>query len=403
MAERLQKMAEKYDCSDARIEASLLRSCAAPWNRWIAEDVENQQGALFDAQGGRSHCQSQFCWGCQPYLLRKNKARLKAGTDYLRFNKAQIKAEFLEKHYPKGTDESFDIRFRMLTLTFTTLPNCSLKEVQRIALYAFDLLNKRRYWKRIIIGGSRTLEWTLGKQHEREQREWNFLTDGYHVHFHCLIYCLKPDPDTIRSLWTDCVMKACQKFRVPIAITTESGYLRIHLTDIHPNRESCRRKGITSLEGAIDEICKYVTKPGVWWELPDDQLSEIVKVKRWPRRFELLGVMRNIDNAQGKSTSDVEPSIRILDSQSLSYAPDKSPKPSKRRRGRNATPTKSLRQLAQEMPFEEWEKLKDWRTGKIQAFRLEQLAHRYPEAVIQLLDGEIFSFSDTRDQQYQLN
>jgi hypothetical protein len=55
------------------------------------------------------------------------------------------------------------------------------------------------------------------------------------------------------------------------------------------------------------------------------------------------------------------------------------------------------------MPFEEWEKLKDWRTDKIQAFRLEQLAHRYPEAIIQLLDGEIFSLSDTEDQQNQLN
>src|SRR4029077_8728627 len=47
-----------------------------------------------------------------------------------------------------------------------------------------------------------------------------------------------------------------------------------------------------SLEGAVNEVAKYIMKPDGWLKVSDEQLAEVAAVEKWPRMFELLGACR---------------------------------------------------------------------------------------------------------------
>jgi hypothetical protein len=48
-------------------------------------------------------------------------------------------------------------------------------------------------------------------------------------------------------------------------------------------------KKVNSIEAALSEVCKYITKSESWSQIPKAHLLEIANVKRFPRMFELTG------------------------------------------------------------------------------------------------------------------
>jgi hypothetical protein len=53
-----------------------------------------------------------------------------------------------------------------------------------------------------------------------------------------------------------------------------------------------RVKGGKLLDGAVLEVCKYVTKSESWSAIPVADLIAVAEVPRWPRMFELAGCLR---------------------------------------------------------------------------------------------------------------
>jgi hypothetical protein len=58
--------------------------------------------------------------------------------------------------------------------------------------------------------------------------------------------------------------------------------------------------GEIGLSKAVRELTKYITKASSWSDVSDDQLVRIAEVRRWPRRFELLGAWRKTETDEEK-------------------------------------------------------------------------------------------------------
>jgi len=148
-----------------------------------------------------------------------------------------------------------------------------------------------------------------------------------------------------------------------------------------------------TLEKAVQETTKYLTKSESWDKIPDSELVKIAEVARWPRMFELLGQAR--PSKRENSVSEVSESATasgatLLDTPTLSNGET----------DEHHTPTwrESLAAVTDFASWQEWEREQDRIIRRAQQFRRTQLALKFPQATFSTLSGEEWSIETLEDE-----
>ncbi|MGI8555849.1 MAG: hypothetical protein ACR2LT_05785, partial [Pyrinomonadaceae bacterium] len=216
--------------------------------------------------------------------------------------------------------------------------------------------------------------------------------------------------EAFRREWTDCARIIFKKYNLPFEIGTSDGLLMVKIERLNPSR--------IGLKGAIQEVCKYITKSDSWEKIPEKDLIEIASIERFPRMFELLGsfrVQRNINevlnyphpfitylllNAALQILSKIKEIIEadgddaILDTKQISdgwnvdfnMTSGTSPPGEKKKRQRNLNWRDHIKQLGLD---DYLERLTD-EINSAWEYRRSVLKMKYPYATFKTLDGQVF-------------
>jgi replication protein len=256
-----------------------MRRCSEAANVWTAEDLHSADGDLYEGHGTLWSCSGRLCPSCLAGRRRRMRARVREGLARVR---------------PGGGD-----RWRLLTLTSPTMAGVSLLQVREVFNRAWSLFRKREWWQGIARAGVKGEEFTLGdsKRLAREGREWSLERDGYHFHIHLLVCSGWVEWARLGDEWTCCLAKAAQEKGVALSFNTSHGRAVVDVRLV-VNRQT-KKRGTVSLDGAVEEVSKYITKSESWLKVSDAQLLEVASVRRWFRAVELLGECR----ASGESVT----------------------------------------------------------------------------------------------------
>jgi hypothetical protein len=165
--------------------------------------------------------------------------------------------------------------YQFITLTIPN-PNLSLIQTRTLTDRVWTLFRKRDYFKQKIRGGSKSEEFTLTE-------------NGYHYHYHLLCKTRFLNFAEFRRVWTECIEIAFREFNLPCEFKTEDGLAMVKIKRLSSS--------VNGLKGAIQEVCKYVTKSDSWEKLPQKDLIEIASIKRFWRMFEIFGSFKTQRNA----------------------------------------------------------------------------------------------------------
>jgi hypothetical protein len=268
----------------------------------LSAQDENHAVGVFDGNDGQTFEGSTTLWKSSLRLdptwmeamrrrtRKEAKERFQAMRERLQANPAEWVAY-------KKKDRSWSYGDRFMTLTMNKIEGaCTFDEVKRFNA-ACRYLFKSKWWRsqtqmegsRLprILGGIKAMEDALS-------------ADGPHVHGHFLLIARRLDQDALHAEWTKAVELATAK----IYGIKVGGFMLIKpdlrtVTKRHSDRSDC-----IGLEDALDEVCKYMTKPsdllaphinraGEQVDPPDaDVLLALCLVPRWPRMVEHLGAAR---------------------------------------------------------------------------------------------------------------
>jgi hypothetical protein len=200
-------------------------------------------------------------------------------------------------------------RWRLLGLTGPTPVGIGLKLTKKLYNVAWSLMRKGRWWKEEskIRAGIKGEEFTLGdercdehrrlKKHKKSKEcrgceacnsfEWSFERDGYHVHFHVLVLSEWVVWEDLGREWTACLKRAAKKLGILLEINTSHGRAVVDVRLV-TNRKT-KARGAIHIDDAIEEVCKYITKPESWLKIPAEQLCEVARELRGRRMIEPLG------------------------------------------------------------------------------------------------------------------
>jgi hypothetical protein len=328
--------------------------------------------------------------------------------------------------------------WRLITLTMPTVPADRLSLISSIALVldALERFQERLWWNETARATVKNLEFTLGdlKRLAEESREWESALDGYHTHAHLLVLSKWIDYRRLRTEWSESLVTAMQKAGVADLtpdgrFDTPSGHAIVDVRLV-VNRKVKGKKHVISIEGAIQEATKYITKNCSFDSIPGAQLVEVAEVKRWPRCFELTGEARGArqtaaqkreacrraendarmrewigsdprrprpDLASGERDWRERPAFGLLASvHTHGLSPDeekkKRPPPWRAEGGRERAP--SLWLLLESLPFDEWLKVLDRRVANVRRYRRAALSRQYPCGTFETLAGETFGLNE---------
>lgn len=192
------------------------------------------------------------------------------------------------------------VGFSLVTLSVPRAASyVSLPDKVKAINAAWALLRKRKIWDS-VLGSIKGVEVVI--------HSWDEEADPYHVHIHLLVLAPFIDREALAKAWADCldVDKA--------------------IVDIRRVRYNARGDGDCSVEGALLEVTKYITKgsdlahrdaDGNLLALPEEQLLELEGIARWPRQFEVLGLFHGRDK-EPSSPVAAEGGHTSLDTTSLS-------------------------------------------------------------------------------------
>lgn len=232
------------DYVELQLLATRIQQCNSDGNGWYGTDLHSKQtGELFNGGGKFWRCCSKLCPSCLADQSRRVRKQIR---EVLRTEK------LLTGEYRK-----------FITLTIPNL-GLSITESRRILYRAWSLFRKRKWFKQTILGAFKSEEFTLSKR-------------GYHYHCHLLAKTKYVHYHKFRSEWTECVTESLRRSGHSIEILTSDG-LAI---------ANC--KNITSLDDAIKEVAKYVTKSNSWKRIDAKHLLDVARISRWPRMFEMIG------------------------------------------------------------------------------------------------------------------
>lgn len=246
----------------AKLHRVLL--CNEPANQWTGTDLINKEtGELFDGNGRFWSCNQKICSYCVAKQSRRNRRKLRAA---------------IQQPMLVGYNDYF--------VTFT-MPNPGLPilTTRRLMDYAWTLFRKRTWFKDNVIAGCKSEEFTVTK-------------NGIHYHMHTILRSKYIWFSKLRTIWTECVIRAFEAEGIPISIATVDGKLIL----------DCQR--IYSREKAIKELCKYITKSDSWAKMPMSSLLDILRIKRFPRMFELFGQWRETLETHSEACADDEDDIK---------------------------------------------------------------------------------------------
>lgn len=244
-----------------------LDLCNELSNQWYTDELVNRStGELFSGYGRFFTCNQKLCSYCLAHLSRRNKRRLRE----------VIKATKI----PVG----YDPRFITLTLPNPDLP---ILETRERIYEAWTRFRKRDWFKKAILAYAKGEEFTLTK-------------NGYHYHLHLLVLSRQVAAERLRTIWTDCNPK--------IKPETADGLLVANV------------KRINSMENAINEVSKYLTKTLDFAKTKHhSDLTDIALVRRWNRLFELgFSWRRPAESEADSKTFDDGTAIAYLDTRNLS-------------------------------------------------------------------------------------
>lgn len=293
--------------------------CNSLKNQWSTPDAVNfSTGEVYEAAGRFWRCGSKLCPSC---LARQSQ-----------INRKHLREVITQQKLAKGE------RYYFITLTITN-PSQPLLATRKLVDRAWVLFRKRSLCVSSFRGGSKSEEFTVTE-------------NGYHYHLHLLIRSKWLYYKEIRRVWTECVAKAFDDANLPFNVDTNDGLLWIKIKPVTPN------------DGLYHELCKYVTKSDSWLKMPVQHIAEIALVRRWNRMFEVFGTFAN--RTPIADSSDESPIVhkRSLSDEASSAVP------------------KYWRDKIVSMNLDAYESELEDEFHKVRRARLQQIAHRWPDAKV---------------------
>jgi hypothetical protein len=510
VAERIWKASEHLVSKDARARAYLVGRCSDSDNVWTSQKLLDAEGREFGAFGVKSSCGSLLCPFCIKTQQRRCEKRLVAARDefwrthdrevgkYERF--VTLTAPTLQGVVQVMSEKIFNRAYELLSDRpfYARRVDAGAKHIEfTINSHGYHthihLLLYGSYMERDAAQQEKSRQW-------REVRAAKLAARGMRVVKDSL-----PPLGNLQDNWTACIDEAAREFdhafdwranydesldafvlgsyslletRERIVPDVKAGcYMQFPCNDggkiYQPTPaqragvdvRAVREKGQPStgeigLTKAIKELTKYITKAASWSDVSDNQLVEIAEVRRWPRRFELLGAWRKtetdeekqrrrdaediarakasrkiihimpgekwIDFTERLEREDAHPDSYVIAWDRLiaaSMAQESEDEDEKarvlfliasldtdfisrsgaERDGRpppGETPKrqrqKSLMALSDEMPFDEWQKIVLIRLAGVRQTRTGLLARKYPYATFECLDGTTFEGIDNQ-------
>jgi hypothetical protein len=233
----------------ALAQADRIRACAGNANHWVADDLHNSDGEAFNGNGTLYACGNRLCQSC----VSKTSSR----------SRRELRGAVLTCRLFVGENWEF------ITLTMPTPVGVGLLETRAILDRAWQLFRRRDWWLTRVRGHAKSEEFTFGRV-------------GYHWHYHLLAASRYLNFQELRAEWTDCLALAWAEAGLELVCETDDGFAMVKVK---------RVKG-KLIDGAVLEVCKYVTKSESWGLIPASDLIAVAEVPRWPRMFELAGCLR---------------------------------------------------------------------------------------------------------------
>jgi hypothetical protein len=230
-------------------------ACSEPENHFVGDDLHNRQtGELYAGNGNLWGCGSKLCPSCVAKASNRSRKELTLSL----------------KNQKLFSGESY----QFITLTMPN-PGLPLLQTRSIMDRAWSLFRKRDYFIQQIRGGSKSEEFTITE-------------NGYHYHFHLLCVTKFLSFDKFRQEWTECLRIAFNELNLPCKFNTADGLAMVKIKRLNSS--------INGLKGAVQEVCKYVTKSDSWEKISEKDLLDIAAIERFPRMFELFRFFRTQRN-----------------------------------------------------------------------------------------------------------
>jgi hypothetical protein len=242
--------------------AARISECSSKYNHFLADDLNTADGECFNGFGNLYGCGSKLCHSCVDKAAKLNRKKAREAIEQTRL----LRREYL----PHGAKDYVieQERHRFVTLT---MPKVSLSCTETIKLlaHAWDLFRKLDFTKNYFGGYVKSIEFTVRSD------------DSYHAHIHLLAICFYLPEKQLKRLWRRCLQTAFAASGLDWKCETKDNSPVVNI------------KLVDSIENALNEVCKYVTKSESWEKIPAAHLLEVASVKRWGRMFELAGRLKS--------------------------------------------------------------------------------------------------------------
>lgn len=241
--------------------AARISECSSRSNHFLADDLNTSDGECFDGFGNLYGCGSKLCHSCVDKAAKLNRKKAREAIQMTRL----LRREYL----PDGANDYTveQERFRFVTLTMPKV-KLSCTETIKLLSRAWDLFRKLEFTKNYFGGYVKSIEFTVRSD------------DSYHAHIHLLAICFFLPEKQLKRLWRRCLQRAFAASGLDWRCETKDNSPVVNI------------KLVNSIENALNEVCKYVTKSESWEKIPSAHLLEVASVKRWGRMFELAGRLK---------------------------------------------------------------------------------------------------------------
>jgi hypothetical protein len=249
-------------------------TCADPSNHFTATDLvtSNGTGECFDGYGILAGCGHKLCHACVAKDGKGNR------------NEAE--------HAYKAVSEKMLVNERWRFVTFTMPPIYEgIVVTNKILRTAWRSFVNSEYFSETFRGSIKGIEFSMGDKLLKRKR--------YHWHIHLIALGFFIDKLELKARWTSHVERAFKKFGLVFQSEAKDGFAVVNLQDIvsrvsDPSKEKSR-------EGAISDVCKYMTKSESWRDVPADHLLEVASIRRWSRMFSTTGICREVLEAKNNA------------------------------------------------------------------------------------------------------
>lgn len=203
-------------------------------------------GELYTGHGRLFHCNHRLCPSCLAGFQRRNRKKLSRAIENRRLSTSEMR--------------------QLITLTIPKIDE-PLQKTREVVNYAWTLFRKRKWFRETILAGGKSEEFTV-------------TPTGYHYHLHLLAITKYVFFAKLRTEWSECVQSAFSHFNIPFSTASDGLVVA-----------NCKR--VYSLKNAIREVTKYITKTCSWSQCREDDVLQILRLKKFPRSFEMFGEFRH--------------------------------------------------------------------------------------------------------------